>query len=268
MKNITHTSNTYGFFILCVEWMLIVASFYFIHYSNWFIPLGLLLIGKSQFELTDNIGHYASHNLLFRTRVLNKKLSFLYYLPVFTTFEEWRIAHIRHHTEFGKSTDPEYETFARWGLYTKPFFLCMLLVPITDFKKNIRQLEIWRDTPLFLFSSLVMALFLLSGHKEILLIWLCAFFFTRPYWAFISLVIEHWKVPSNHKNGTKWLMGSRSVKGILVLIKPYGDAYHWLHHEKPNIPPHRLSREYKKLAETNSAPPLYSLKTIVHEINS
>ncbi len=66
----------------------------------WNVPLTLLaiiLVGAGQHRLV-NLGHEASHYMLFRNRVLNEVISDLFCMfPVWTTTHSYRLQHLAHH---------------------------------------------------------------------------------------------------------------------------------------------------------------------------
>ena len=233
--------NSYGFLIVSIEWFIAAVALYIGTLSFWYWPLCMVLLARTQWVLVDNVGHYATHRTLFRTRKLNAALSFLYFLPVFVTFKEWHTDHKTHHQLLGQAEDPEDQTFHRWGLYRMNFWTCLILVPISDLKRNLQYMKVWRDLSLCAFWVIILAAVAFSGTWQILLLWTISFFISRPYLMFLSEVAEHWKTEKNHE---RWMRGSRVFIRWFMFLKPYGDHLHWMHHEFPGIPGYLLKRAY------------------------
>lgn len=264
LRDYTQPSNLYGFRIIVFEWTLIALAIYLLTVSLWCIPLAILIFGRAQWVLVDNVGHYATHFTLFRTKVLNKGLDFLYFLPAFITFKEWQDEHMIHHKALGAEEDPENQRFERWGLPTDNFWKCFLLVPLSDFTVNLRTLFVFRDYRLTLFWFLILGITILANAWLILFVWLFSYFCFRPYLSFFSEVVEHWNAEVNH---TRWnVRGSRLLIGFFKLFKPYGDNLHWFHHEFPGIPGGQIKAAYESYKMAYAAPHEQNVPEVIREL--
>jgi fatty acid desaturase len=252
--------------------VIIILVLYASEYSSvWWWPAWIAVIGFKQWMLSDNIGHWASHKTLFKKKSLNEGLEWLYFFPVFTTWKEWKDVHVLHHGHVGGPEDPQTETFRRWGLSVQKnnFWHCFLLSPLSDFKKNLRFLQITRNRKLTLFWIMVLVLIFFFNLWKILLLWLISYFISRVYVTYFSETSEHWNAtpPAMSKNkawGTRNLTGS-----FYAFYKPYSDVYHREHHENPNISPSQLPAFYKakkEIASSATVLPLHNLSDVLKEL--
>ena len=239
--------------VLVIEWAALIFAFWIGTRSALYWPLSLLILGRGQWTLMDNIGHWAVHWNLFRKKEWNSELEWLYFLPVFTTFLEWKKEHLQHHAHLGTENDPEWATFVRWKLLTeegytgKPYSWCLLRVPIHEFQKNLSFIKVWRDFKLCMFWVSVILMVVATHAWALLALWICAHFLVKPYFMFLSETFEHWHAPTKNPRRA---YGSRMLTGLFfALYKPYGDQWHAAHHEHANIPPDQLKELLKKDSE-------------------
>ena len=235
----------FGTRMIAVEYGIIIATLYIAQHVPvaWWLLLAVI-IGHSQWTLTDNIGHWASHSTLFRKESLNESLEWMYFYPVFGTLKEWRDIHELHHRFVGqKGKDPHTDTFERWGLGKKSFWICFLLSPLADFKKSLEALWIFRNKKLTLFWLGVITLVFLLHLWGIFALWMTAYFSTRVYAMFFSECSEHWNAK---KENPKTIWGTRNLEGFFYLLyKRHADHLHKLHHHYPKVPPCELPRFYE-----------------------
>lgn len=253
IKQFYTPSDWYGVYVVSIELAILATLAYLVQSGEWYVfPIVVLFFGRSQWALTDNVGHYAAHGTLFKTKKLNRALDFIYFLPMFITFKEWKETHFTHHRELGSENDPERHNFNRWKLYTNSFWNCFLLVPFRDFLRNSNYIgRIGRDKKLVLFWVAVLVCVLLFSWWKILAAWIISFFISRPYWAFLSEISEHWLVKQNH---SRWMQGSRILVGWFAWFKPYGDSMHWMHHEYPAVPGYLLPLAFRVLSASEETP--------------
>ncbi len=259
--------------VLATEWAAIIFAFWIGAQGFPYWPLATIILGRGQWTLMDNVGHWAAHFTLFRKKERNRLLEWLYFLPVFTGFAEWSAEHFQHHSRLGTEKDPERDTFVRWklmkedGTPDKPYAWCMLRVPLHDFRKNLLQLRVWRNFKLCMFWISVLLMTAATHAWTLLGQWMLAHFFAKPYFMFLSETFEHWKAPA--KEGKLAYYGSRMLAGsFFALFKPYGDQWHALHHERPSIPPDQL--EELAAADARSGNPHYpsTFKYFLHQVNN
>ncbi len=242
----------YGARIIAIEYGVIILALYVAdHASLWWWPLIAVVIGHSQWTLTDNIGHYATHCTLFEKGSLNEKLEWLYFFPGFITWKEWKDVHELHHRFVGETRDPHAENFLRWGLSLRKFWLCFLLSPVTDFSKSLSALWVFRNKKLLAFwAGIILAVFFF--HLWSLLgLWMIAYFTTRVYIMFFSECSEHWNAELVSLPADK-VWGTRNLAGVVYrLYKRHADWLHKLHHQFPGVPPSRLKEFYQARKEAD-----------------
>ena len=248
--------------MIATEYVIIVVTLYAsMHTSIWWWPFYLTIIGYSQWALSDNIGHWATHLTLFRKESLNKSLEWIYFYPVFTTWKEWKEPHMDHHRFVGEVNDPQTETFKRWGLSEgKKFWQCFLFSPYSDFKKSFKFLWIFRNGRLAFFWLGIIGIVSFFYLWSIFILWMLAYFTTRVYVMFFSEASEHWnaQIP---KTSRKKDWGTRNLTGIFYrLYKRWADFLHKLHHSFPDVPPSKLIAFYKAKKLENLADEEYLLK--------
>ena len=222
--------------------IIIVTSYVAQHVPVAWWPLLAIVIGHSQWTLSDNIGHWASHSTLFRKESLNRSMEWLYFYPVFGTWKEWTEIHKLHHRYVGQAgQDPHVATFTRWGLGTRKFWLCFLLSPLSDFKKSLEGLWVFRNRKLTLFWAVVASLATCFHLWGLLALWMVSYFTTRVYAMFFSETSEHWNA-EREKGKTETVWGTRNLEGVFYrLYKRHADHLHKLHHSFPGVPPERLA---------------------------
>jgi fatty acid desaturase len=211
------------------------------------------LIGSRMVALAEVIGHESVHNNLFARKALNRRLEFLWFLPIFETYDEYRDAHQKHHAHLLKEADPTYHDYKRWGM----------------FESNINYFWVWFVRPFLFFDSWhlvqtiahglwtnlnyrrrILAFWIpagivigLTGTAELLFwYWIVPLLWAYPALIFWSEVGEHYKT----SNGA-----TRNTFGLLewLLISPHNDCYHAVHHRFPRIPWFNLGRAHKALFE-------------------
>lgn len=256
--------DSYGFRRIIFEWALIATALYLGTLSYYWWPIALIVLGRGQL-LLDNIGHYAAHGTLFKTRALNSLLSFLYFLPVFTTRKEWAQEHDSHHKYLGTEDDPGEISFRRWRLYDEKMGRCFALAPLRELKLNFKLLNFFRNDDLSIFWKVVLAMVIVFGAWKMVVLWVLAFCTTRQWFIFISEVGEHFKAKNNH-NGRKWVAGSRMFTKNFLLIKSTCDQYHWLHHMYPKISPNMLPSAHSHYQKFFSTPSMQSPKQVFAEV--
>lgn len=241
--------------LVLLQWViiagLIAVSVYFDHILVYLAATWL--IGSRMVALAEVIGHEAVHNNLFQRKSMNRSLEFLWFLPIFETFDGYQDAHNKHHAHLLKEKDPTYHDYKRWGMlepkinyfwvwFIRPFFFfdTWHLIQTTvvglwsDSAYRLRILAFWIP------AGAVVAL---TGTAELFFwYWIVPFLWVYPALIFWSEVGEHYKTTE----GT-----TRNTFGMLewLLISPHNDRYHAVHHRFPRIPWFNLGRAHRALYE-------------------
>lgn len=211
------------------------------------------LIGSRMVALAEVIGHEAVHNNLFQRKSLNRVLDFLWFLPIFETYDEYQKAHQTHHAYLLQEVDPTYQDYKRWGMldskinyfwvwFARPFFFFDTWHQIQAIARNLWFNSAYRRR-ILAFWIPVGALIVITGNGELFFwYWVVPFLWAYPALIFWSEVGEHYKTTEGV---------TRNTFGFLewLLISPHNDRYHAVHHRFPRIPWFNLGRAHRALYE-------------------
>src|SRR5688572_11768274 len=110
--------------------------------------IGIFLCGLSFFVLFLEV-HEGMHSILFKNKLLNDLVSFLFCLPLFMSLTGAVVLHLRHHRYVGEEQDPdEYRFYAKtrlglWLLYYGRVFIAPLiyvfLIPVLGYRHSTRR---------------------------------------------------------------------------------------------------------------------------------
>ncbi|MCR9142343.1 MAG: fatty acid desaturase [bacterium] len=242
-----------SFALVMLQWILIVATVAAsVYLNNPFVYIvAVWFIGSRMVALAEVIGHEAVHNNLFQRKSLNRSLEFLWFLPIFETYDGYQRDHNAHHAHLLQENDPTYHDYKRWGMlepeinyfwvwFVRPFFFfdtwhlikttCQGLVYDAAYRQRI--LAFWIPAA---------TLIVVTGAGELFFwYWLLPFLWVYPALIFWSEVGEHYKTTEGR---------TRNTFGFLewLLISPHNDRYHAVHHRFPRIPWFNLGRAHRAL---------------------
>lgn len=248
--------------LIALEWAVVVglAALGELIPRPWSIPAyGLIafLIGGRMISLAEVIGHDSVHHNLFQNRGLHRRLDFLWFLPLFDTWDAYRENHERHHAYLLSPRDPAYQDYERWGLLRPNvnWFYVWFIRPFLFFDTvyMLRSIVagLWTDAAyrrrILAFWVPVTAAFAWFGALDLLFwYWLLPLFWAYPAILFWSETGEHFRTPVGD---------SRNTFGLLeyCMISPHYDRYHAVHHRYPRIPWFRLKQATELLAGPGDA---------------
>ena len=72
-------------------------------------PVVVVAIASRMMALGEVLGHSATHLTLFSRKSMNRKLDFLYFVPLFATFESYAREHALHHSYLLTDKDPSVQ---------------------------------------------------------------------------------------------------------------------------------------------------------------
>lgn len=238
-------SNLRAFSLLAFNWLVIVGLAVlceWVDHIALYIP-ALWVIGGRMVALAEVMGHDSVHFNLFKQKPLNRWLDFLFFVPLFESWESYREEHDRHHKHLLEPPDPAYQDYERWGLLDKGkknYFWIWFVRPILFFDTPYQIWSIARS--LFtdgryclkqvIFWVPVVGLFVYIERMDLLwFYWFLPFLWVYPALIFWSEVGEHYKIPADRSR-------TRNTFGILeyFFISPHDDRYHAVHHIWPRIP--------------------------------
>lgn len=253
---------------MAFDWMIIATTILFcIQYFN---PLSyffaVIIIGARMHALAI-LMHDATHYRFLKNRKWNDLITNLLTMyPLFTTIEQYRDNHMRHHRHLNTEHDPDW--VAKLGKRefrfpkTKREFLwtvfsyLILYQGINDAiwflkrfgsKKETTQRKTIRiNFRLLFFVTLFSLLSLMGIWKYFLLFWIVPYLSTFFMFQYIRSVAEHFgELAYDHL-----LTSTRSVKANLLeqfFLAPHNVGYHLEHHLYPGVPFYNLPELHKTL---------------------
>lgn len=235
--------------------------------------------------------HDCVHGSFFRRQGLNTVFGYILGVLVFTSFEDWRYAHLRHHATYANldargfgdiwtMTLTEYENSSRikrlqYRLYRNPiimlglgtmfFFFLANRLPTREVKRKQRLSVMY--TNLLIFAVILIATWLF-GWRTYLLIQLPVFCFAGAagIWLFY---VQHQFPGGYWARKGEWeplraaMEGSSFYKLPAVLRWFSGNiGYHHVHHLSPRIPNYHLKACYDALPALQAKAPLTILESL------
>lgn len=252
-RSFSEKKNGRSLLFIFLDWFAIFALIFISEYF-WHpvLYLGILwLIGGRMIALAEVFGHDSVHYNLFEKRSWNYQLQFLWFFPVFETWDRYREEHFLHHSKLLTPEDPAYIDYKRWGLFEKKnnyvwiwFIRPFLLFDTPYIIKNTMQCLI-RDKKfrrqLLPFWAIVLSVCYATGTlQHLLLYWFIPMLWCYPALLFWSETGEHFRAGDAEHPEEK----TRSTYGILesLFISPHNDRFHYVHHRYPMIPWFQLKK--------------------------
>lgn len=242
-----------------INWTGIFGSWAFLLsiHSAWLVVLTLIVVGSRQRAL-NNILHDASHNNLFRTKRLNSVFSSVFAaLPLGDSYNLYRSSHMLHHAHLGEAqNDPDYLCppqiksgplfLQAWKFYSSYIFnMDEWISSITGSWKHLNSCQ--RRAVLAWWFVTLGTMSLLTGILSttiFIVLWLVSRSTTYHMIRVFAEISDHTGlVPGSITKYTRNM--PRSLWNML--LHPFGDNYHLLHHLFPNVPTIRLHRLHKIL---------------------
>ncbi len=267
-------SSWISFLFIAFNWALIALSAALSVYSgNVLLYIACLwFIASRMVALAEVFGHDSVHYNLFRKRAWNRKLDFLWFLPVFESWENYRKEHQHHHGFLLRPQDPAWQDYQRWGLFQKKknMFWIWFIRPFLFFDswhmlKTI-AVNIWKDAlyrkKVLSFWLCLLLLFGGAGALELLfLYWIVPLFWAYPALIFWSETGEHFGIQGER---------TRNTFGFLewLFISPHNDRFHYVHHKYPNIPWFRMKAAYHSLFVPEKVPASYGFLDLYRQVRA
>jgi acyl-lipid omega-6 desaturase (Delta-12 desaturase) len=270
-------------------WYLMVRS---IELGYSYIFTFLLSLPAAAFLVrTFIIFHDCVHGSLFKSVKFNKFYGYLLGVLVFTSFEDWRFTHLRHHRTYANldargfgdiwtMTLKEYEIAStmkqlQYRLYRNPLVL-IGLGALFNFLLNNRlpDLRVKRKertgvilTNLLIFAAALVAARIMGWRTYILiqvpLLWLAG---GTGIWLFY---VQHQFEGGYWARKKEWeplraaMEGSSFYKLPSILRWFSGNiGYHHVHHLNPNIPNYHLKKCYDAIPQVQAKVPLSITKSL------
>ena len=267
IRDLQEKNNWYNLFAISLDWSLIFAAIWVSHFfSNIFIYLLAIIIIAGRMRGLDNLMHESSHNMLFKSRFLNKWVTcILVAFPVFTNYKPYCLSHYKHHKYLWTEKDPDTLELRLLGLgnttITKKEFIFKYILGsffIKHIFKNIRdcifklftkeeQTHIEYFIKLSMWASIITLSIIFDFWLQLVLYWFVALVVIFPIIRFWSDLPDHSGLESSAP-----LYSSRNNYGSWIermILSPHHDTYHIVHHLFPYIPHYNLRKAHLLLME-------------------
>jgi acyl-lipid omega-6 desaturase (Delta-12 desaturase) len=235
--------------------------------------------------------HDCVHNSLFRSKRANTFFGYLLGVLVFTSFEDWRFTHLRHHGTYANldsrgfgdiwtMTLKEYENSSkmkklRYRLYRNPFLLVGLGAIFNFlFYNRIPDLRVKRKERMgvILTNLLILAVALIAaqimGWRAYLLIQLPVLWLAggAGIWLFY---VQHQFEGGYWARKSEWdplraAMEGSSFYDLPTVLRWFSGniGYHHVHHLNPMIPNYHLQQCFDSVPELRAKEPLTIRKSL------
>lgn len=265
LKKFHSTSTLKGLVALLKQYLFLaigstITLFLFYHLPTYtFIPLYVImgLILASGYFGFFILLHEASHNNLFKSKYLNKKIDFMGAFLIFQSFDEYRKYHKLHHRFVGENNDPERELEERWVNNVNKgkmyFYRAITLYYSIDFLKY-QFLPFWiskRENikKILYFASIILLAIFMEKIVEFTLLYIIPIFIFYPFIYFLGVVHEHLLLPNQDKNTDFFGVTRNNIKGVInkYFLHRFNDGYHSLHHFDSAIPYYNLPDAHRMI---------------------
>ncbi len=280
-KAVWQLINTLGPY--CFIWYLMIRSIQ-LGYA-YAITLTLALAAGAFLVRVFILFHDCVHGSFFRRQGLNTFFGYVLGVLVFTSFEDWRFAHLRHHVTYANldargfgdiwtMTLSEYQKASKkkrlqYRLYRHPLVMLGLGAIFTFFLANrlpARKVRRKQRVSVLFTNLLIVAMILIAdrlfGWRTYLLIQLPVFWFAGAAGVWLFYVQHqfpggYWARQGAWEPLRAAMEGSSFYKLPAVLRWFSGNiGYHHVHHLDPRIPNYRLKRCYDAVPALQAKAPL------------
>lgn len=255
---------------LLYNWAIILVTIVFC--GQFFTPLsyilGIIIIGARMHALAI-LMHDATHYRFLKNRKWNDLLSNLLTMyPIFTSIEQYRLNHLRHHRHLNTEEDPDWVAKLGKRAFTFPkskreflmsllsyFFLYQGLMDALWLLKRLsankpekkeKAPRNWARASFYLL--LFTGLTLTGTWKYFFLFWIIPYLSTFFMFQYIRSVAEHFGELAYENS----LNSTRTVKTNWLerfFIAPHNVGYHLEHHLYPGVPFYNLPALHQLLME-------------------
>jgi len=211
--------------------------------------IGIFLSGLALLVFFMEI-HEGMHSLLFKNKILNDLVAFLFCVPLFLSLTGATMLHLRHHRYLGEQGDPdEYRFYAKtklglWALYYGRLFIApfiyIFLIPVLGYRLGTIQQRLRILSEWTLMLCVYFFIFIRIPFSVLWLVWILPS-------AITGFLIGLWGLVQHAlTNASDPLLATRSVHASpLVSFCFINQNYHFEHHLFPEIPSYHLKRVYQ-----------------------
>lgn len=255
------------------DWIVIFAAIYWcIQFFNPFTYLLAVIIIGARMHALAILMHDATHYRFLKNRKWNDLLTNLLTMyPIFTSIEQYRQNHLRHHRHLNTEHDPDWVAKLGKRAFRFPktkleflgtvFSYLVLYQGIMDavwFLKRFGSDDKVKDKKsgikwvrTFFYVALFTILTIAGWWKYYALFWIVPYLSTFFMFQYIRSVAEHF----GDLAYDDLLTSTRTVKPNLIerfFIAPHQVGYHLEHHLYPGVPFYNLPELHKVLLQDSS----------------
>ena len=220
------------------------------YYKAILISIGIIFISR-QLRALENIVHFGSHYNIAKGIKNDIIINILAAWPVLQDVRNYRKSHMKHHRQYGSSTDPCRARYDRLKhLLFSEAWPEKILGVFTYYTSFYKEFGSDRSTLLFFLTTHSLGFWILSLYLEIgtvtsyYMILAISFFLILPFIRMVAELGEH-----DYDINGDILESTYNNLSILdkLIFHPAGDAYHVLHHIHPTIPWWNQKKAHKYL---------------------
>lgn len=268
LKKLQFKNNWTNLFSLYIDWGVIFGVAYLTQRMSYFplISILSLIIIAGRMRALDNLLHESSHGLLFRSKFLNRWITFFFIcIPMVSNLKSYTKSHYLHHKHLWTDKDPDTTELINKGFKTenmkisfviKNFFLAnkyFSTIPIDVFKflkaiittKDFSPIEYF--IKLSFWTVIFVAVHMYGLWLEFAIFWIVPFILILPLIRLCSDIADHFGLQVFDRGKARALNGSRNSYGNIVerlILFPHHDTYHIVHHLYPFIPHYNLKKAH------------------------
>lgn len=219
------------------------------------------VIIASRMRALENLVHEASHNNLFPSAHLHRRLQFLYAFPVFRVLEDYRRSHVIHHKHIGDpQRDPDIVRLYNLGLDRIPerpvwYLLGFPMTGYLTYEYLITTFrEFWESPSSRLSKSMFWVVVMLAvgctgALHQFAYYYIIPFLVVLPVLRYCAEASEHLGLDLTGDFGS-----SRTNIGFLHTwcLNPHNDGYHAVHHLCSRVPFYLLPEAHQHLMNASN----------------
>lgn len=253
------------------NWLIILlVILLFQYFSNWWwYPVAVLVIGARMHALAV-LMHDATHYRFLKNRKWNDLISNLLIMyPIYTSIEEYRANHLKHHQHLNSENDPDWVAKLSKREFQFPKTKTAFILTLSSYLVLYQGImdAIWfvkrykgsdsskpstkSENPLLKISFYVLLFSLLTVFgvwKSYLLFWVVPYLSAFFMFQYIRSVAEHYGEMAYEND----LSSTRTVIPNFLerfLIAPHAVGYHLEHHLYPGVPFYHLPKLHRMLIQ-------------------
>jgi fatty acid desaturase len=239
-------SNTRAAGYLALDVIIVGVCAVAAHRSHsWLVSLGAILVIATRQVALLNITHAATHNALFTSRAINRRLQWLFAYPILETIASYGPDHLRHHAEITKRSPHRFDYFERelrldcrsalgrtWIVFLRP------LLGYGGFELLVGSARRMTRDPRYaieltcLWLPVMVLGIRFSLLRDLARYWLVPLLVVYPTLNLWSEISDHFNANDDARNHCDLFYS--------LLFKPH-DLFHAIHHRFPGIPFYRIT---------------------------